>query len=357
MKKIFTLISAVIFGTSMVYAQIPNPDFENWSTKNTETLQEWISVGKITKITGQSGSAAQLNDDASNPEGFSAILYGSVGGTSLVNGGIPYVGRPDSLRMRVKYSLPVNDSAWVLVNFKNSGLPISFDVFRIGGTQTSFVDLRFAINYFIPIAQSDTVMIVITNTDPTLPQSGGYVAVDYVGFGTGGVSAAALPNNNFEDWTTHSFDEPNGWITTNSLASSFGTTTVCVTEVSDAQHGSSAIRMENKVDPTLGLIPGTAISNYGFAYDNESPGFAVPARVLTLTGFYKFQGVSGDNAHIFINVFSQGDIVGTGDFTSGANSSTYQPFSIGVALTCLPLPACLTVHQFRCRPVKMTAPG
>lgn len=129
---------------------------------------------------------------------------------------------------------------------------------------------------------------------------------------------AQIPNAGFEQW---SGGEPSGWFTSNVQG-----VVVPVTQSSTARTGTSALR-------------GQVMSYMGFTYTalvqsgTNAAGFPVSQRYGSLTGYYQFSPVSGDQLGIVVLMTRTGSAVGAGAVTITSAASSYTQFTIPVVYT------------------------
>jgi hypothetical protein len=149
---------------------------------------------------------------------------------------------------------------------------------------------------------------------------------------------AATPNANFEHWTHNSkgYDDVNGWNDLNSSTSTFGDyTLVKDSSTADVKSGKYAVRLitENVVIETA---PG-ALTTGTINTSNKtiSGGLPYTLRPDSITGWYKYTSVSGDNADIEFYLFGSGgssDTIGEAFFkTPTSTVSKYTHISYPVS--------------------------
>lgn len=322
MKKYLLLILCISGLQS--FAQIPNPDFENWTSTTLNLPTEWMTAGIITQISpGTQGNyALKMERDSNNMDAPGAIIYGTPVEGGLT-GGIPFNGTPDSLIGNFKYDIPAGDSAWVLVFLKAQGQPISQNVFYLTGSNTVIYQrLAFKLNYS-SAGPADSLIIAVTSTNPEKNFLGGYVIVDDLHFTN---TTELIPNGDFETWNNIVLEEPQGWYTSNN--STFHGATPAVTKTADSYSGNYAIRIENVSTPN-GFITGYALA--GPQGQNGSlPGFPVQGRDTSFNGYYKFDSQNNDTLTLGIQMFYQGQTVGSGWYTSSVSVNSYTSFIIPV---------------------------
>ena len=96
MRKLFYFLIALFFST-LLSAQIPNPNFENWNTTNIDNIATWTVQGKVTKATSaQDGTfAAKLETTLQGFSPTAAILAL----TSTFTNGYPYNQKTDTIKI------------------------------------------------------------------------------------------------------------------------------------------------------------------------------------------------------------------------------------------------------------------
>lgn len=129
-------------------------------------------------------------------------------------------------------------------------------------------------------------------------------------------SFSQIPNNGFETWAG---GEPDGWFTSNVP----GTATP-VTESATARTGSSALRGEVVVFPSIGALNPIVQSGV------DAAGFQVSQRHATLTGYYQFSPVGGDQFTINVVMTKNEEGIGVGAQAITAAAGTYTQFSVDI---------------------------
>lgn len=110
MKKLI-LLSHLVFVVFISYAQIPNSDFENWSTTSLTVPTGWNFFGNVTQVPGASGNyAAKIERSLSDPQSPGAILMG-IPDNGNFYGGMPINVQADSIVGKFKYDIIPGDTA------------------------------------------------------------------------------------------------------------------------------------------------------------------------------------------------------------------------------------------------------
>jgi hypothetical protein len=321
-----TFLSSILFSflSMAMFAQLPNSSFETWSSSSFDEPTGWqtgnheaISLGLIpvTKVTSLSGFAVRMETIVAN--GDTAQAYIANGDPMSGNGGIPCVGQPTAITGKYRYNLVNNDTAILLVIFKNSGVIFSSNIFKIHGTgsQNTFITFSFPLSLGIP---ADSVVIAAASSnliDNVGVENGSFLELDDLAF-TGTVSTIA--NNNFENWTTNSVDNLSGWET-------YGEG---VTRTTDSHDGTYAISFTT-IDFGNGDISSSGMTSGHNTQNGPSGGIPYTLSNDTLMGWYKYSSQCSDTAFGSVSLMSNGNNVG-GNMLLFAPVSQYTFFQIPV---------------------------
>jgi hypothetical protein len=318
MKKLLLLLF-FSFVLATVYGQFANNSFESWnSTPYDEPIgwetgnRESVSIGMIpvTKITGVSGFGVRMETLVNN--GDTASAYITNGDPMSGSGGIPFAEQPTAITGQYRYSLPVNDTAIILVLFKNNGIIISQDIFKIKGSgiQNTFTSFSFPLSL---TSMPDSVVIAATCSnliDNIGIEDGSFLELDAIAF-TGAVTP--IPNSAFENWTTFSNDAIIGWET-------YGNG---VTKTNDSYDGNSAISLTT-YDYGNGNIYNSGMTNGQLSQNGTIGGSPYTMISDTLTGYYKYSGSTSDSASIYVSILkNSNNISGNVIYLPVQNQYTY----------------------------------
>ncbi|MBS3914131.1 MAG: T9SS type A sorting domain-containing protein [Bacteroidetes bacterium] len=325
MKNKYIVMLAIGGIAGFASAQMPNPDFENWTNVVKNTPAGWTCFGLNKKVTGiKGGNAVRLQSDPKQQSGPGAVIYGNP--DQNFSGGIAYSGRPDSAVGFFKIHMEAGDTAWYLVFLKHKGQFLSQNIFPLYGNDTSvFRRLAFAIPYS-DTGLSDTLIIGVSSTNPNNRKLQSVVFADSLQLITGS-NKYAVPNGGFELWGTSSWDDLQGWY--NSNAEYPNVLQKPVTKSTDRVYGSYAARITN-VDLGGGV--------YGYGYilagrqgnDGPLPGFPVSGKDSMLYVNYKFYA-QGDTMNIGILMYENGNMVGNGFLRQWVSIPTYTQAAIPIA--------------------------
>jgi len=144
---------------------------------------------------------------------------------------------------------------------------------------------------------------------------------------------AATPNANFEHWTHSSkYDDANGWNDLNSSTSVLGSITCykdsTAADVKSGKYAAELVTMKVFTQNVPGALTTGTINT---SNQTISGGVAYTGRPDSITGWYKYASVSGDNADVEFYLFGSGgnsDTVAKAFFRSPKSSvNTYTRIS------------------------------
>lgn len=324
MKKALIYLFFTLF-IGVNFAQIPNPDFEQWKQFNIDKPTGWTTFGITQKVAGyKSPFAVRISRNKKQGDAPGAVVYGQPEGG--FNGGIPYKARPDSLVGFFKTHVLPGDSAWFVALLKRGGKTISMNIFILTGTDTvKFNRKSFALVYS-DTGMSDSVIVGVASTNPEDTFMNSFVVADSLHF-VGGGTNAALPNANFEQWQVQSFDDPVGWFSTNSMIPLGVSPTV--TKSTDRVFGSYSARIQNIKMPNGQIVPGYLMAGVQ-TNDGPGPGFPVFGKDSVLYFNYKCSPKGSDTMMIGIMMFDSGQMVGMGVFSTGTQTTSWTQASVKI---------------------------
>ncbi len=253
-----------------------------------------------------------------------------------INSGIPYSSVPQSLNMQLKYDIPVNDTAWVVLALLNNGVNIGGATGTITGSSASlYVPYSLDVEFYDLIVP-DEMVFVMTSGSFDNPLPGGEIMVDDISFEYN-VSGEDFPNGGFEDWTPTGAEEPEHWFTSNFLTSLGGG--LSVTKTDDAYYGDYAVRIETQA---FGFSEGED-PEYSSFITNGPIGSDGPVAIETIddspaaiTGFYKYSPIEPEDLGTCYFLLVTDDGIGTDPDTvvelqfSFVESSSYANFSFNL---------------------------
>lgn len=335
MKKQLLFLSLSVFTTIAVLAQsVPNGGFENWNSSSYNDPQFYqtsnftnilrglpLNVQRVTDP--QQGTyAIKMTTVTNGPD--TSFGYFINGDPNTFNGGIPYNQHPVTLTGWYKSDIMPGDTGFVLVIFKQNGVPVSTDVALFTGQHTTYT--QFTITLTIPpLATPDTVLLggVSSNAFSTQGIPGSMLQLDNLVF-NGASSQPAQMNGSFENWDTRTQYIPTDWTVSGDTLFRSG----------NAHSGSYCLRLANAYFGGSDINPGIATDGI---LTNNGPAGGRPYILQsdTLTGWYKFIPVGVDSATVWISCTNNSMGVG-GAYVglSPANNWTY--FSIPFSSMSIP---------------------
>ncbi len=129
------------------------------------------------------------------------------------------------------------------------------------------------------------------------------------------ITNAQIPNAGFENWTG---DEPDDWLTNNSIIAGL------ITKTTDSHSGTAAVKGSVQHFMTIPFPPMLVSSESGFPVSSK-PG--------ALHGYYKLNSVGGDSIFVGILMTANHVAIGAGSFVTGTTTGTYQEFVANIEYT------------------------
>lgn len=317
-----TLQNLILTGLLMVWVQtygqiIQNSGFENWFIEQYyEDPDQYASTNFASYITTGGANVIKTTDAHSGLYGAKmqtissvqgnisgALFIGNIG-DGYVAGGIPFNVRPDSVVGWVKYDVMPLDTANFIVLFKKFGAPLGVCFVQFTGNQNTYARFSAPVQWLIPIIPPDSLATAISSSSFfTYPLAGSTLTIDDVDFI--GVNNP-FPNESFEDWSSFSAEEPDGWFTSNIFNLTMGTTSV--SKSTDSYEGEYAVEIVS----TVTLLGDTSayISNGTFSDDGPIGGMAIDSIPEVLSGYYKYEPVGPDTALAGLTLFYFNPITG-----------------------------------------------
>lgn len=149
--------------------------------------------------------------------------------------------------------------------------------------------------------------------------------------------AQNIPNGDMETWVTvGSYDDPQGWFTTNGPLVGFGGSANVTKETTDKYAGSASAKLVSAQSP-IGASPGAMVAGsatIGLGGLSLKGGFAYAVRAKTFSGTYKYTPGPGDSSLFQAWLFKwnsatmKRDTVAFARLTQGNTVSSYTTFSV-----------------------------
>lgn len=304
---------SIINGNFESWTTTPYEEPDGWYSSNLFTLPE-VGISNATKVTGQSGSAIMLETEIIGSDTAGAYFTNTLGDPLSGEGGVPYSQMPTDITGYYKYNTVGNDTALLMVSFKSNGVSISFDIFKITGTQGTFTAFSFPLNL---LSTPDTVIIAAASSnliDNIGVEDGSYLVLDELAFAGSGITQP-IPNGDFDNWTTLNFDLLNDW----------GVSGAGVAKTMDNYKGDYALTLQT-IDYGGGDISASGITSGQYTDSSTVGGQPFTNMVDTLMGYYKYITSGSDTAVINVSLYSNG--TGTGwyeyYFTADTNYTYFE---------------------------------
>lgn len=332
MKKLLLIIYVLLVQANVYSQPLPNGNFENWSstlymeptTYNTGNLRdiEKMGVASVTQVTGFSGYGVRIETIIIGSDTSDSYIVNTANPcTDPPNwvGGVPYSQQPTAINGYFRYNLPGNDSALLIVIFRQNGVHIGDNFILIRnatGSQSTWAPFSFPVTC---AGVPDSIIIAAASSNKmsnTGVQNGSFIELDNLAFAG---TTQAIPNGDFQNWTNKSYDVANGWEAWGQGVSKTGT----------SQNGTFAIRLETMGDCGSGGYVNASGITSGYMTSNNGPAGGRPYNLPqdTLCGYYKYAPVGGDSAFIGISLSLNATMIGGNGVTLPA-ASGYTYFEI-----------------------------
>lgn len=334
MMKKFTLIGlGLLCATGMLKSQQPaNAGFEDWQFQElydepdeytTSNAQLYMATGSgnvSQSIDAYEGSyAAELETVVIDQDTVGGMMFIGIPGDSGVDGGYPYTESPDSISFYAQYDIMPDDTAGVLIGFKNNGTMFGYGAASITGTSSDWTRISFPLTYFLPM-QPDTMFAIIYSSNLNGGAKEGSVllldSITMIG------ATQEFPNPSFEQWTNLTQELPDDWTTVNPFI--MPGAPLSATKSTDSYEGTYAMQITNSVTiwgDTLGFITN------GFIGDGVQGGMPVNANPKKLTGYYKYAPNGVDSALAGLWAYYDGEVIDSSLITLPA-TDTYTYFEV-----------------------------
>lgn len=320
MKKIYILCITLIHFSGL-FAQIPNASFEDIRNIIEYKPGYWESTGRLDQSADAHGGNYAMKVYGGNSQfGGGSFVYTA---SSPFNPSIPYEGKPTHLEFYMKGSFQPGDSLLLTANLTSAGQNYAALLTDITVVSANYTKITLPLNVIDTNLLSDTVAINLqfNGTDSS------WFALDDMKFTINGLEEGQLLNGDFETWTTNAFRQIFGWSSTNDIGKAFGFNFNAVKDTNDAQQGGRCIYMQN-ISFFGSAIPGALVT--GANNISQGPAFPVTGRHRFLNGYYKCKPAAGDTFTVMINMFYQGQEIGSGRFSANKTVSTWTKFSCDI---------------------------
>lgn len=328
MKKLYIyLLCGFISGQA--FAQIPNNDFENWTTMTAEKPTGWtFSMGNTKTTDKRSGNFAMKLQGDSIEEIPGVILQGMSDDGIYFYDGAPFAAQPDSLIFWAKYNIASGDSAMVYLQLKKAGVPLFADWFRFTGSSSTYKRFAYKINMAAPMA-ADSVILAFASTNIFADFNySSWITIDDISFSG---TTKNVPNPGFEDWKALTHFTPNRWSPNYDGEDLLDEDKPTVLRSFDAGTGGACVHIRN-IDRGDWIESGETRTIKSPA--NQwfwGPTFPVSGKPDTLYGLYKWLPKAGDEARVEVTMWKAGSQIGSGTISTGVEQAAWAIAKVGIS--------------------------
>lgn len=197
MKRLFTICTLILLGSSLLKAQIPNNGFESWDSVGAyeEPSGVWQTPNSfcagpfypITKSTDHypanvGNYSVKIESDTSNPSGMGVILTNPV---SIMGGpmpSFPISGHPTSFCGYYKFFPQNNDTMVIFCQLSLNGTNITWAQITLSDSVTDWTSFNIPFNLY-GSADSASLVIAAYQAGPTgVPHGNSVLYVDNLSF-------------------------------------------------------------------------------------------------------------------------------------------------------------------------------
>jgi len=330
MKIQLLIITAAVglSGLQKAQAQIPNTDFENWTTLSQEKPVGWTLALGISKLTDKkSGNFSVKLQGDTKAESPGVVLLGQTEDGDVFWGGAPFTARPDSIIFWAKYNIASGDSALFYLQLKKLAQPITAQWYKFNGVSNNFVRMAFKIDY-TAAGSPDSIILGFVSTNVLNEVNGNsWLQLDDVSFSG---TTQNVPNPGFEGWKNLFHYTPNHWASNYDNEDLLDEMKPTVLRSFNAGTGGACLHLRN-IDRGDWIEIGETRTIK--SPDNQNfwgPTFPVSGRPDTLYGLYKWLPKSGDAARVEVTMWKAGSQIGNGSISTTVEQATWAIAKVGI---------------------------
>ena len=304
MKRV--LLSAIFGAISFAaLAQPVNLGFEQWSDNflyaepdslATTNNFAFLLTGQpnVTQVSSGAGTSGIRMENVLQPD--NSLLPGYVANDATILRGVPFTQSPTEATIRVRYNFAPGDTGGVFLFFKRQGIPFFFNdnFFILTGSESNWTTITQTLSVPLP---PDTLFFIATsyNLMGGTGQAGSWLEVDHVTLN----SATQVYNHSFENWTDLEVEEPDGWVSSNTIGKIFNSSNpITVAKVTPGYEGTYAARIEAKEVDIFGQSMDTIGYLFNFEPFTESGGIPYTDKPQKLSFYYTYSPVGNDSAEV-----------------------------------------------------------
>lgn len=329
MKKTLLIISSLIFSIA-VNAQWAT--FENWTSNNILELDDYESSVNDNGLEGANatyrvadpvtGTYSIKLETVLSSYGDTIFGYFLSGDpdTQAPGQAITLTGSVDSLVGWYKYNILAGDSAVILCATTKLSNPSGGVTAYVKGTQTTWKRFAYPLN---AILGADSMLLAAATGNPLNDfkgKPGSWIQFDDLQI-KGASGTMNVLNYSFENWSPISWDEPNGWNTTNLYA--IGESVMPVFKTTNSYAGTYAVQLNTILSMRGDTIPG-AITNGTFGNNGPQGGVPFVGTPVGVECYYNYYPTNNDTGIINFEFRQGGNVVANAgnQFTTTVGSWT-----------------------------------
>lgn len=325
MKK--TLLSLLLISSLCSFAQYEG--FENWTQNSVLQLDDYQTTVNELGAFGNNCVSRELDavdgtysvklETVIIPGGDTVFGYILSGDPDAMAPGQPVtIGGVDSIVGYWKYDINPGDSCALLIAATQTGFGLTGGgTFYIQGSQSTWQRFAYPVNAMF----ADSMLLAFATGDPLNDFNGipgTWMMLDKVQIKNSTGTLQNVENFSFENWTPITWDEPNGWTTTNQWAIS--SPTLPAVKSTDFYSGSYALELNTIAGQFGDTIEGIATNGY-FDDNGVLGGVPYTSTPTAVNFYYKYFPSGNDTAFAWIQFKNNGTIINAGGTQLPATSS------------------------------------
>ncbi|TXB67165.1 T9SS type A sorting domain-containing protein [Vicingus serpentipes] len=326
MKK--TLLSLTLLLTGYCgFAQYEG--FENWTQGSVLVLDQYETpaneLGALGNLAIQQstdavdGTYSVRLETVTIPSGDTVFGYILSGDPDALAPGQPVtIGGVDSIIGYWKYDVMPGDSCALLLAASQTGFGLTGGgTYYVTGTQSSWK--RFA--YEVNAIMADSILLAFATGDPLNEFNGipgTWMMIDNVKLKNSTGQLQDVYNQSFENWTTVTWDNPDGWFTSNEYA--VGQTPMPAEKSTDAYSGTYALEL-NTINSQWGDTMSGLATNGSFNEFGMFGGVPYTSQPTAVNVYYKYAPVANDSGWVNIQFKNGGSVIAQAGALVGAQAN------------------------------------
>ena len=313
MKQNYFLTTVVLLFISFIAKgqQIPNSGFENWTTNTLYSLAHYFDSadegsGSITRSTLAQHGNYSLKLETEEDEGDLNVGYFVNFDPDTFTGGIPYTEHVDSIIGYYKAHIINQDSAIVLFSFKKNQNQIGGGILKFSANENTQQWTRFKMDTNMAVGITpDSLMVGAASSNAIAEigmEAGSWIELDNIKFYSSGNEVTPMPNNDFEEWETITYESPDFW--ESSLRWDITTQALSIEKTNQLTEGNYAIKLNTIVNMEQDTIRGVITNGHFSDSWPPSGGTSITQIPDSITYDIKVhREIGGNSDNGFVNIF------------------------------------------------------